>query len=187
MNIKLHNVRLSFPSLFKPTVFGGGKRGGESQGEPKYQATFILDEEKNADQIKEIREGIQAVLREKYGDKIPKGFKPCLRPGTDYPDTDGYGEGVMFVASRAAKRPVVVDRDRAPLTEDDDKPYAGCYVNASIRLWVQDNQWGKRVNAALRAVQFAGDGDPFGEKAVDPNDEFEDLSGESQSAGTSLL
>ena len=38
-----------------------------------------------------------------------------------------------------------MDRDRSPLTEKDSKPYAGCYVNAKLQLWTQDNQHGKGI------------------------------------------
>jgi tripartite-type tricarboxylate transporter receptor subunit TctC len=55
----------------------------------------------------------------------------------------------------------VVGRKLEVLTEDDNKPFAGCYVNATIRLWAQDNQYGKRINAQLRAVQYVKDGAAF--------------------------
>jgi hypothetical protein len=40
-------------------------------------------------------------------------------------------------------------------------------VDAVIRPWAQDNQWGKRVNASLVAVKFAGDNEPFGLPPID--------------------
>ena len=43
--------------------------------------------------------------------------------------------------------------------------------------WVwQDNAYGKRVNASLRGVQFAGDGEAFGGGRPAEVDEFEDIS-----------
>jgi hypothetical protein len=39
-------------------------------------------------------------------------------------------------------------------------------------VWAQDNQYGKRINAALRAVQFVKDGAPFGEGNIDVSQEF---------------
>lgn len=175
MNITLKNVRLSFPSLFKARAFSSSGNSQGNQQEPKFSATFLLDVKKNAADIKAIKDGIAAALAEVYGNKVPKGFKPCLRSGTEKPETDGYGEGIMFVSASNARRPSVVDRDLTPLTEQDGKPYAGCYVNAVIRLWVQDNAWGKRVNASLSAVQFVKDGEVFGEKPIDPNEVFENL------------
>lgn len=179
-NVKLENVRLSFPHLFKPKSFGGDD-DSKAQSEPKFRCAFILDKKKNAKTIESIKKAVAYALKDKYGDKIPKGFKGCLRDGSEKEDMDGYGPDVMFVSAGTTKRPVVVDRDRTPLTEDDGKPYAGCYVNASIRVWVQDNKFGKRVNAQLRAVQFAKDGESFGEAPVNADEEFSDL-GESESA-----
>lgn len=175
MTIKLKNVRLSFPSLFKARKFSD-----DSEGDPKYSATFILNKTDNAKAITRIEEGIAAVLDEKYGPgkyKLTK-FKVALRDGDEKPDTDGYGEEVMFISANSKNRVPVVDRDLTPLSEEEGKPYAGCYVNCTIRLWVQDNKWGKRVNAALRAVQFLKDGEPFGEKPADATEEFEDLGSE---------
>jgi len=39
-------------------------------------------------------------------------------------------------------------------------------------VWAQDNQYGKRINAKLRAVQFYKDGAPFGEGRIDVSKEF---------------
>ena len=44
--IKLQNVRLSFPSLFRKAQFQGD--------ETKYEATFMLDKTEHADKIEEI-------------------------------------------------------------------------------------------------------------------------------------
>ena len=77
--------------------------------------------------------------------------------------------------TRAQGRPLVIDADKSPLTEQDGKPYSGCYVNASIELWAQDNNYGKRVNASLSGVQFFRDGDAFaGGRAADVDD-FDDV------------
>jgi len=178
MNITLKNVRLSFPTLFRAKTFSDSKKPGATAQEPKYSATFLLDKAKNAKDIAAIKAGIQAVLTEKYGDKVPKGFKPCLRNGTEKEDVDGYGEGIMFIGASNARRPSVVDRDMTPLTEEDSKIFAGCYVNAVVRLWVQDNDWGKRVNASLTAVQYVKTGEAFGEKPVAPEEVFENLGDE---------
>ena len=48
------------------------------------------------------------------------------------------------------------------LTEADGLVYSGCYVNARVELWVQDNANGKRINAKLLGIQFVRDGDAFG-------------------------
>ena len=149
--IKLKNVRLSFASLFKKATFGGE--------ETKYEGTFLIDKETQADQIAEINTAIAAMMKEKKAKLSPDRI--CFKDG-DGIDYDGYA-GHMSIKAGNTKRPIVIDRDKSPLTEDDGRPYSGCYVNAVLELWFQDNTWGKRVNANLLAVQFAKDGEPFGE------------------------
>jgi hypothetical protein len=168
--IHITNARLSFPALFEP-------KAGPEGGKPAFSATFLLDKKTHAKLIESISKAIAQVAQAQWKGKFPvnklKGV--CLRDGDEKSDVDGYGDGVMFVSARSAKRVPIVDRNLAPLVEDDGKPYAGCYVNATIRLWAQDNQFGKRVNAALRAVQFVKDGEPFGEGRADPEKEFTNL------------
>ena len=171
--IKIQNVRLSFPSLFHPAK----RRGADDPNKiPKYEATFILDKRTNAFDIVAIRRAIEHVLQtENKGGKLGSD-RLCLRDGSAKPELDGYGDGVMFVAARSKNRPGVYNRDLTPLAEEDAVIYAGCYVNATIRLWWQnDKEFGKRVNCALRAVQFVKKGPPFGEAVVNPEEEFEAL------------
>lgn len=172
MNVKLKNVRLSFPQLFVPKAFSSE---GDDEKEPRYGASFIMDKVKNKAEIKAIKDAIEELAQAQWKGKIPGSLKRCLRDGAEKDETDGYGDEVMFLSASCKKRPSVVGRDLSPLTEKDGIIYAGCYVNATIALWVQDNKWGKRVNARLRAVQFCKDGDVFGEAPIDPNQEFENL------------
>jgi Protein of unknown function (DUF2815) len=167
MNITLNNVRLSFPALWEP------RKGPDATSKPAYQAAFILDKKDNAAEITAVKAAIAAIVKDSFKGKQPP--KIALRDGAEKPDVDGYGETVMFINSRSDKRPHVIGRKMEQLAESDGKPYAGCYVNASIRLWAQDNQYGKRINAQLRAVQFVKDGDEFGDSAVDVNKEFKPL------------
>ena len=168
--IKLPQVRLSFPSLFEATKFGDEK-------EAAFKAVFLLEKTKHAKTIVEIRKAFDDMAKQAKV-KTLASYKLCLRDGAEKPDTDGYGETIVFMSAKS-KRPIpVVDRDLSPLSAASGKPYAGCYVNAQVRLWLQDNQWGKRINAQLRAVQFYGDGEVFGDKAVDPNEAFEAIGGD---------
>jgi hypothetical protein len=161
-------VRLSFARLFNPKSFQEGQP-------PRYEATFLLDpsNKEHAAVIAKIKETAKALLTEHFGGEIPKGVKPCYGSG-DEKEYDGY-EGMFYISTSNRSRPTVVDRQRNPLAEADGKPYSGSYVIGSITLWVMDNKFGKRVNANLRAVQFVKDGEAFGVKPVDAEDEFEAL------------
>lgn len=161
--IKLSNVRLSFPSLFRKAVFSGE--------ETKFEATFLIDKSSQADKIAEIDAAIKALVKDALkGAKLPAD-KICLRDGDDV-DYAGYANHMSIKAS-TSKRPMVLDRDRSPLAEDDNRLYAGCHVNAIIELWAQNNQWGKRINANLLGVQFFKDGEPFSDGVTATADDFD--------------
>lgn len=168
--ITLTDVRLSFADLFKAKAV--------NDGEPRFGANFLLDKTKDQKQIKKIGDEIRRIEGAKFkGKKLPAD-KVCLRDG-DEKEYDGYA-GMLFLSAANKKRPTVVDRAKSPLTAEDGKPYSGCYVNAVVRLWAQDNNFGKRINASLEVVQFLRDGEPFGAPAVDldealPDNDDEDL------------
>ena len=125
------------------------------------------------------------VAKEKWGTKADQVFKQmkagdklCLHDGDTKAQYEGF-EGMMFVSSRTKTRPLTLGggpNKKDPVVESDGVLYSGCYVNAVIELWAQDNQFGKRINAQLGGVQFYRDGDAFsgGGSAAD-EDDFEDL------------
>lgn len=164
--IQLKNVRLSFPSLFQMGSFGG-----ESTG--KYEATFVLDKKEHAEVIKQIQTATDALMKEAFKGKIPSD-KLCLKDGDDLGRDEFVGK--MTIKASTKKRPLVIDRDKSPIAEDDNIVYAGCYVNAIVSLWAQNNSYGKRINAQLDGVQFYRDGEPFGDSgiSVDAFDAFGD-------------
>lgn len=183
MILTLKNVRLAFPDLFVPTAFEDGQ-------EKKYGATFLIP--KGSAQEQEVRDAIEQIAADQWKAKAktvlasiennPNKF--CFRDG-DIQDYDGYA-GHMSLTARNKKRPTVKDRDTSTLTADDERPYAGCYVNASVEIWAQDNQYGKGMRASLRGVQFVRDGDAFTAGTVARDDEFEDLGDLGEDAGDDL-
>lgn len=164
MKVLLKNVRLSFPSLFTTEVYGGADT-------EKYAATFLISKS-DKKTIQTIEDACQQALKEKYGDKIPKGFKLPLVDGDDK-EYDGYTNHFSIKAT-TKKRPTLVNRDKTPIVEEDGIIYAGCYVNASIDIWVMDNSYGKKVLASLNAIQFVKDGEAFGNGSSGADD-FESL------------
>lgn len=181
----LKDVRLSFAALFDP------KKPMESDdgtpGQPKYGCNLLMS--------KTTPEGIanfkkcQAAAAQVKADKWPKtppklkAEKVFLRDG-DLEDYDGFA-GMFYASCNNPDQPVLVDRIKdasgkwKELTKANGGPkrlYSGARVNAIIRIWAQDNKWGKRINASIESVQFFKDGDPFsGHKPVDPNEKFADV------------
>lgn len=174
MKIKLENVRLAFPALFEAKTVNG-------EGEPAFSAAFIMSPDHPA--VKQLRDAFEALGKDKWGAKWPTVKKDieakdryALHDGDTKADYDGYA-GNLFVSARNKTRPLVIDRDKSPLTSADGRPYAGCYVHASIELWAQDNNYGKRINASLRGVQFFKDGEAFAGGGAASDDEFDAVEG----------
>ena len=158
----LKNVRLSFPSIFNRSNFDGV--------EGKFEATFLIDKADEATKAvidTAIKEALATAKIKVPSDKI------CLKDG-DESEYDGYEGNWSFKAANN-KRPTVIDRDRTPLVEDDNILYAGCYVNVIADIWIQNNKFGKRVNANLYGIQFVKDGEAFGNGPVDVTNDFDEL------------
>lgn len=164
--IKIASARLSFPSLFQTSSFGGDDTG-------KYEATFMLDKVEHAELIEKIKGEINALMRTELKSKIGAD-KICLKDG-DETGREEYA-GCYTIKASTKKRPLVINRDKSPITEDDNVVYAGCHVNGIISLWAQNNNFGKRINAQLDGVQFVRDGDAFGDGGIGTEafDDFDD-------------
>lgn len=175
--IKLERVRLSFPDIWKAKSIKPGD-------EPKFSASLLLDKEAHAAEIKHLKAIIWGLAisalggKEKAIEVIKKG-NIALHEGSDK-TYDGYGEHNMYLTASTTRRPAVIDRDRTPLAEDDRKPYPGCYVNAVVRVWPMNNNFGKRINCELLGIQFVADGEPFGPSPFNPDDHFENLEEDDQ-------
>lgn len=172
--IMLNNARLAFPNLWEPTTVAG-------EGKPRYGAALLIP--LDHPQMATIKAKIEAVAKDKWKDKaaaalagLYKTDKVALHDGDTKPQYDGFA-GMMFVSANSQETapPTVVDQARNPLGPKSGKPYAGCYVNASLEFWAQDNQYGKRINCTLRGVQFYKDGDSFSAGRPADADEFEEV------------
>ena len=167
--IMLKNVRLSFPSIFAKATFEGT--------EGKYEATFLIP--KDDTKTKQmLDDAIAACIAEHKLGKV-KGDKLALKDGDDS-EYDGYEDNWSLKASNN-KRPTVIGKDKAPLTEEDEVMYAGCYVNVIIEPWAQNNNYGKRVNFNLLGLQFVKDGESFGDAGSSASvDDFEEIDDEDE-------
>lgn len=177
MRIMLTKARLAFADIFEAKAI--------MESKPRFSATFLIS--KTDRQVKEIEKYIEQIANEKWGAKASAILKQLYASGRvafydgDTKDYDGFADTMAINASSKA-RPSIADRDKTVLVEEDGKPYAGCYVNAIIDIWAQDNKYGKRINATLAGVQFVEHGDAFSGSRPASLDEFEDLSAQDTDA-----
>lgn len=180
--IYLSNVRVSFPQLVEP------KKTTNEKGEVRtaWAADFILPPDSQqykqvmqqymtlaADKWKEraqtIMQMIQADRKSRcYGNGAEKVNKTTLLP------YDGY-EGNAYVSAISNRQPQMIQPNGQPVDASNSMAYqaiargvyGGCYVNAAIRLWLQENTHGRGVRCDLVAIQFSKDGDAFGGGGAD--------------------
>lgn len=173
IQVTLKNVRLAFPQIWEAKQVNG-------EGKPAFSAAFLLSADDA--QVDAINEAIDMCAVEKWTTKAKTVLgalrgkdAAALHSGDTKAQYEGFA-GNYFVSARSYTKVLVVDRDRTQLEQSSGKPYGGCYVDASVEFWAQDNQWGKRVNATLRWVQFRRDGDAFAGAAPASAGEIEDIS-----------
>lgn len=175
--IMLRNVRLSYEHIFKPSAFD------ESQS-AKYSGTFIIT--KDHPDVPALRKALLAAGQEKFPAAFtsaawPKGYTCALKDGDT--DTNASGEllsdanpeykGCYVLRADSTRRPLVIDRQKAAVTEDDGVIYSGCYVNASLAAaGYEFAKVKKGVKCYLNGVQFVADGERFG---VDAMNDFDAL------------
>lgn len=197
--IMLTNVRISFPVLITPKPSAPG-------GPEKYSADFLFLP--NTPNHKNLMTAIQAVAVAKWKDKaqtimgmIANERKlRCFGKGEERVSTktlkpfDGY-DGVLYVSALSNDCPTVFDANGAPIPPSNTmavmnelrRMYGGCYVNAAIAPWAQDNTHGRAMRCELIGIQFAGDGEPFGEARPDVSGLFDKVAVEPDATNAPVL
>lgn len=176
MEIMLKNVRIAFPALDKPESMG--------DGEPAFQAKFII--EPGSALAKELDAAMAQVAKDQWKDKadivmesLKEDKKLCFVHGPYKNKKTGEPylgfAGMWSLSSRKKQQPTIFDQFGKQVTDPAkirSLIYSGCYVNAKVDIWAQDNRYGRRINAALQGVMFAADGEAFGGSAPATADDF---------------
>jgi hypothetical protein len=151
-------------------------------------------------QAQEIHAVINSVAVAKWGkdtDRIlavlRQQEKTCFHDGDTKFRKEGY-QGHWYLTAKSSLQPLIVDRDpflrdaagnvvkdpatgrAAPnrLTEADRRPYGGCYCFMLVDIYAS-NTGGERVNAEIKGLQFAEDGDAFGAGPAAAAEDFDNL------------
>jgi Protein of unknown function (DUF2815). len=178
--IRIDYVRASYPHVDKPWA-------KNEQDRPKFSITGLADKTTHGAVKDLLVRQINAVLKDKQMGKIGSEHKFC-RDGDDSGKDEAEGMWVIKASENPENQPAVRNAKGALITDAaaiNKLIYPGCYVNILIRPWGQDNKHGKKVNANLVGVQYAGEGERFGEASLDDEDVWEEL--ESEDLGASGL
>lgn len=167
-------VRFSYANLFHPRSINGGPE--------KYSVTLLIPKG-DKKTLGKIQRAIEAAT-EQAKEKIKK-FP--AKPNTTIHDGDGttpngepYGEECKnhyVIAVSSTRKPTVIDRDRMPITEEDEL-YSGCYGRAVINFYGYDAGGKKGISAGLNGIMKLADGERLGGGGVtdeDWGDDFDDV------------
>lgn len=166
----IKNAVISYPHLFEPY--------GKGEDTKKYSAKFLLSKETHKADIVALNKIIADAAIAKWKTKLP-ATSICLKNG----ELTGkeQDENFFILSASESRRPVVVDTDKSPIYPEDavERMYAGTVVNVLVRLWEQDNSYGRKINANLLAVQRVRDGERLSAapSTVDVDNVFDDVSG----------
>jgi len=191
--VRFNNVRLGFPHLYQPHV-----NPNFPEGKPSYSADVIIDNAKDGGaQWKACEATISAMAAAKWPDISAQVLAHihgdsklrCFGKGEEKLDKttmlprDGY-KGMLFVSGRNTDlAPDLFDQQGKQidptnaLDTESPKFYGGCYVNAAVKFWLQDNQYGRAIRCELVALQFLADGTPFANHKVDTSAMFAPVEG----------
>lgn len=173
--LRIDNVIASYPHLDKPSA------GDDPNATPKYSIQGLANKDTHAEVIALGREVLKKIMDEKKlkigGDKL------FMKDGDKWFEGKDECANCYVFTAREADRPTLRMADGTKLDPKEDLEeiknmfYGGCVVSILINPWVQDNKYGKRINANLRTVKFVEDGTPFGEGRVDDEDAWDDEGG----------
>jgi Protein of unknown function (DUF2815). len=167
----IENCRIAFANdIWTAKSVNGSK--------PAFAASFLIQPTHPA--VAKLRALFAELANEQWGQKGPAQLKAleatdklCLHNG-DTKTYAGYA-GNLYVSARNQTKPRVVDRNANDITQESGIVYSGCRVIALLEIWTQDNQFGKRINATLRGVQFFSDDERFSGGGAATDDEFQKL------------
>lgn len=166
----LNRVRTSYLYCYEP--FRGAPTAAQPNPVPIYKSDFLLaanhvDLVRVAQKIEEIgnahswKNGSLTWAQAK--EVIKANNAMCLKRGEIVAAGDPTYVG-QFVLKGSNKKPFsIYDGARMPIPADSKiAPYAGCWVNAMVDIWAQDNEWGMRINATITGIQFVEHDQAFG-------------------------
>lgn len=194
LKVKISGARLSFSSLWEATDYQNDKKfayratllvpasGGEATAAIGGATTpTVWGPFKTARRA--IEEAILTVAKDAWKEKGAavvernKGSTKdhCFTDGA-LKEYDGYAGNFALVCRRPreAGAPKVLGRNAEEL-QNDGTLFDGCFVNASVELWPQDNKNGKAVRCTLLGVQLLRKSDAFSGVRAASADDFEAL------------
>lgn len=170
--IRIDNVIGSYPNVLVA-------KAGDDGGEPKYSFDSLLPKDTHKEAIDLIVEQVRKMM--KVANVQIAASKLFIKDGNKWYEDKPEYQGCYVVKARESRRPTLRDSSGAKLDPKDDRDtiadlfYGGATFSVVVNPWLQNNKFGKRVNANLYAVRFMEHGEAFGTGRVDDEDVWDDL------------
>lgn len=158
----------------------------EEGKEKSYGFRLLISKKTTDPKFKELKAAIDKAAVDRFGKDFRTKYKEFHYPihdGDDKADVDGHAGHWYLNLKRKEKkkRPGVVDRNRNPITRDeDDGFYAGCWCHATVSVGAFETKNSKGVVASrgvtltLFNILKVKDGPKFGGNRP-PEEDFEGL------------
>ena len=171
--VMVTNVRLAFAQdLITARAM---KKDDGSMGDPRFGCTLLIPNG-DAETLKAVQTVMWVVAQEKWGAKaqaiwqeLSASQRLALKDGATKASKEGFLGNYFISAGAKQERPPMLlhkylgaDGKVQRLPRPNNVIYSGCYANVQLQFWAQENQYGKRINADVLAVQFVADGTSFG-------------------------
>lgn len=166
--------RLSYTHLFQKHSMDGDSDNG------KYM-TNILIPKSEKETVEALRSAMEAAkkagIASKWGGKEPKKLLLPLLDGDEKENDEVYA-GHWYVNAKSSTRPGVVDRQRAPIV-DEDEIYSGVWAYVSVTFFPYDVNVNRGVAVGLNNVMKFKDDSRLGGRSSADSD-FADLDTEDE-------
>lgn len=185
----LSNVRISFPHIAEPQV----RKKSDGSTTQTYNADFLIPETHPSYQ--DFLQKVSRACAEKWNEHGQQVFQMCMgdRKCRNFGDGsekinkktfqpyEGYA-GNKYITAISSNKPQIIRSEDGKAVDESDtlqwtqkarNIYGGCWVNAAVKIWLQDNKdHGRGIRAELVSIQFAKDDTPFGEAKPDASGLF---------------
>lgn len=168
MKLVVKNVRCTYPKLFVAEEYMGKKT---------FSIGLMIPAEGDKN-LAALEHACLEVAEAKYPGKGMAMLKKFKGSRQTYPIKELDDGNFIITPKRREDQgaPLVVDGQKRNIPAAANKPYAGCYVNASIDVYCYTKNGGG-ITCYLNGVQFVKDGEPLGAGATASSckDDFDEL------------
>ncbi len=183
-DLMVMDARLASMNLFKASAY-------EKDKDPEFFLRALLPV--GEAEAEKVRKAVIGLYKEAWPADAEVAYKKAkaanrvvLHNGDEQADKDGFDETVVYFNASSKDRPLIINRNRKPVAEEDGVFYPGCYANLKIQLYTWENAKGRGVGVDLVGVQFSKDGEQLatsGGGATASPDDFPDLGDEGEAGG----